>query len=201
MVRFDLITWYAIIHCSKVTKVKGCTMFVYWWFINSFLLIIFWLFSFLLLRMINLLARIWFVEYYWNFLYFNGVWCNAICFQNEKATLETNKANELVSWLAEERKVLYSVIEGFCRWVDYIISMNLWTYCCFFFMIDQKWEREKHKLQEKLKEKEEDLASSQAFNQVLIVKLNEHNAELHQARHSLIMVGIFVISVWHFYDS
>lgn len=68
-------------------------------------------------------------------------------------------------------------------------------------MIDQKWEREKHKLQEKLKEKEGDLASSQAFNQVLIVKLNEHNAELHQARHSLIMVGIFVISVGHFYDS
>ncbi|XP_062014362.1 uncharacterized protein LOC133730868 [Rosa rugosa] len=73
---------------------------------------------------------------------------------NEKAAIETNKANELASWLTEERK---------------------------------KWEREKHKLQERLKEKEEELASSQAFNQVLIVKLNEHNAEMHKARHSLIM--------------
>ncbi|XP_050370232.1 factor of DNA methylation 3-like [Argentina anserina] len=72
---------------------------------------------------------------------------------NEKASLETNKANELVSWLTEERK---------------------------------KWESEKQKLQERLNEKEEELASSQAFNQVLIVKLNEHNAELHKARHSLI---------------
>lgn len=51
--------------------------------------------------------------------------------------------------------------------------------------------------QEKLiKEKEEELEDVEALNQVLIVKENKKSAELHEARHAIIMVCLgFKINV------
>lgn len=102
---------------------------------------------------------------------------------NEKATLETKKADELVSWLGEGRKKWEKEKNRLHRKITELEKQ----------LEDKKnhideLEVKTNEIQEKLiMEKEEELEDVEALNRVLIVKENKKSAELHEARHAIIM--------------
>ncbi|KAM5583598.1 hypothetical protein ABKV19_003476 [Rosa sericea] len=102
---------------------------------------------------------------------------------NQKAGLETKKADELVLWLGEERKKWEKENNILHRKVTEL-EKQLEVKKSYIDELEVKTNEIKEKL---MKEKEDELEDIEALNQVLIVEGNNKNAELQEARHALIM--------------